>query len=80
MVTPCNYICFICKKHHTQIPKFYMNYLSSCDGSCGGSPSLDPTGCCGWNGVGATVSSDGVHYEDQGIVISKDDGAVRDVL
>ena len=59
------------------IPKYYMNYLSSCDGSCGGSPSSDPAGCCGWNGVGATISSDGVHYEDQGIVITKDDGAVR---
>ena len=52
-----------------------MNYLSSCDGSCGGSPSNDPAGCCGWNGVGATISSDGVHYEDQGIVVHKDDGA-----
>ena len=57
------------------VPKFYMNYLSSCDASCGGSPSNDPTGCCGWNGVGATISNDGVHYEDQGIVVHKDAGA-----
>jgi hypothetical protein len=45
------------------VPKFYMNYLSSCDASCGGPPSKDPKGCCGWNGVGATISSDGVHYD-----------------
>jgi hypothetical protein len=51
------------------VPKFYMNYLSSCDASCGG-----PTGGM-WNGVGATISSDGVHYEDQGVVIHKDPGA-----
>ena len=57
------------------LPRFYMNYLSSCDGSCGGSPSRDPKGCCGWNGVGAAISSDGVHYEDQGIVVHKDPGA-----
>jgi len=57
------------------VPKFYMNYLSSCDGSCGGSPSNDPKGCCGWNGAGAAISSDGVHYEDQGIVVHKDAGA-----
>ena len=58
------------------VPEFYMNYLSECDGSCGGSPSADPGGCCSWNGVGATVSSDGVHYEDQGVVVHKDAGAV----
>ena len=51
------------------VPKFYMNYLSSCDASCGG-----PTGGA-WNGVGATISSDGVHYEDQGVVVHKDAGA-----
>ena len=58
------------------VPQFYMNYLSECDGSCGGSPSADPGGCCSWNGVGATISSDGVHYEDQGVVVHKDAGAV----
>ena len=47
-----------------------MNYLSSCDASCKG-----PVGGS-WNGVGATISSDGVHYEDQGIVIHKDQHAV----
>ena len=41
------------------VPKYYMNYLSSCDASCKG-----PVGGS-WNGVGATISSDGVHYEDQ---------------
>ena len=57
------------------VPKFYMNYLSSCDASCGGSPSRDPAGCCSWNGVGATTSDDGVHYEDQGIIFTKDPDA-----
>lgn len=51
------------------VPKYYMNYLSSCD-SCGGPPGGS------WNGVGATTSEDGVHYEDQGIVIQKDKNAV----
>ena len=46
-----------------------MNYLSNCDASCCG-----PTGG-EWNGVGATTSSDGVHFEDQGVVIHKDPGA-----
>jgi hypothetical protein len=59
------------------VPKFYMNYLSSCDASCGGSPSRDPAGCCAWNGVGAAISSDGVHYEDQGVVVHKDEGAAN---
>jgi hypothetical protein len=57
------------------VPRFYMNYLSECDGSCGGSPSADPGGCCAWNGVGAAISSDGVHYEDEGVVVHKDAGA-----
>ena len=51
------------------VPQFYMNYLSNCDASCGG-----PTGGQ-WNGVGATISSDGVHFEDQGVVVHKDAGA-----
>lgn len=51
------------------VPKYYMNYLSSCDASCHG-----PVGGM-WNGVGATISSDGVHYEDQGVVIHKDKDA-----
>ena len=51
-------------------PRFYMNYLSSCDASCGGA-----TGGA-WNGVGAALSADGVHYADEGVVIHKDDGAV----
>ena len=49
---------------------FYLNYLSSCDASCGG-----PTGGM-WNGVGATFSTDGVHFADEGVVIHKDPKAV----
>ena len=48
---------------------FYLNYLSNCDASCGG-----PVG--GWNGVGAAISTDGVHFADEGVVIHKDAGAV----
>ena len=50
-------------------PPFYLNYLSSCDASCGG-----PTGGS-WNGVGAATSVDGVHFADEGVVIHKDPGA-----
>ena len=30
------------------VPKFYMNYLSECDGSCGGPPSADPGAVHAW--------------------------------
>lgn len=49
---------------------FYLNYLSSCDASCDG-----PTGGS-WNGVGAALSSDGVHFSDEGVQIHKDPAAV----
>eukprot|EP00729_Bicosta_minor_P003911 gene3911-9786_t len=49
---------------------FYLNYLSSCGASCGG-----PVGGA-WNGVGAALSSDGVHFADEGQVIQKDAKAV----
>ena len=52
------------------VPKYYMNYLSGCDASCNG-----PVGGM-WNGVGATVGSDGVHWKDEGVVIHKDPKAV----
>jgi hypothetical protein len=45
---------------------FYLNYLSNCDASCGG-----PYGDGQWNGVGAAVSMDGVHFADEGVVIHK---------
>ena len=54
---------------HPTIP-FYLNYLSNCDASCGG-PIGGP-----WNGVGAALSIDGVHFADEGVVIHKDPGAV----
>lgn len=59
---------FVEKNHGTS--PFYLNYLSNCDASCGG-----PTGGM-WNGVGAALSTDGVHFADEGIVIHKDPGAV----
>ena len=49
---------------------FYLNYLSSCDASCGG-----PVGGA-WNGVGAALSTDGVHFVDEGVVIEKHPDAV----
>ena len=54
-------------------PKYYMNYLASCNAS-GAGPRVD--GTRRWAGVGATISQDGVHYEDQGVVIHKHPGAV----
>jgi hypothetical protein len=49
---------------HSTAP-FYMNYLSACDESCGGSYDGQ------WNGVGAAISTDGVHFADEGVVIHK---------
>ena len=52
------------------VPAYYLNYLSSCDATCGGATGGS------WNGVGAATSTDGVHFADEGVVIHKDDGAV----
>jgi hypothetical protein len=53
---------------HPTIP-FYFNYLSTCD-ACGGTG-----GTWNWNGVGAALSVDGVHFSDKGVIIQKDPGA-----
>eukprot|EP00662_Eupelagonemidae_sp_cell21_P035580 gene35580-52744_t len=47
---------------NSSIP-FYLNYLSNCDTSCGGPPGG------AWNGVGAALSTDGVHFADEALVV-----------
>ena len=54
---------------------FYVNYLSSCSAaSCGVEPfpTPRPGTTALWNSVGGAMSSDGVHFRDQGILFRKD--------